>query len=430
MSQTNIAPSQASARNRLWHYIAYYGMSEMAQRGTRIITTALLARLLTPLDFGVAAIAMTCFELIRVMANAVIAQAVIRVTEERLAGTCITAWRLMWLLCIALAAIQTLIGAAIAFWIGRMDVFIMVSALACIYLTMPPALVQYYLLMRADGHRTIATIAASQAIADNVITIILALLGFGPWAVVLPKLATTPIWTIGMRRAQKWSADKSVQPVPARELLQYALPVLGVEILTASRMQFDKVLVGAILGIEALGIYYFVFNAGIGLSMALTNALSYSLYPHFAAVAASPEQLWTRLNDSLLRKAAPIAGAVLLQAAMAPIYVPILFGAKWTASAWMVSVLCISQCCKVFADTGAQALRAAGNTPFELKGTLAITAFSLTALAAGLTQSLGTGVVALALASSIAHLGFAVAARYRICTSANSSRHASLEVAA
>ena len=96
----------------------------------------------------------------------------------------------------------------------------------------------------------------------------------------------------------------------------------------------------------------------------------------------------------------------------------------------MVAVLCISQSCKVFADAGAQALRAAGNTPFELKGTLAITAISLTGFAAGLTQGLGTGVVALALASAAAHLGFALAARRHISTCAKSSTLANLQAVA
>jgi len=233
-----------------------------------------------------------------------------------------------------------------------------------------------------------------------------------------------------MRRALRWKPDKAATPEPAHELLQFALPVLGVELVTAARLQLDKVLVGAILGVEALGIYYFVFNAGLGVSLALTTALSNSLYPHFAAFAANPRELLARLDDSLRRKALPIAGVILVQAMLASVYVPIVFGAKWAASAWMVAVLCATASCKAFADTGAQALRAGGAAHYEFTCTVVVTATSLTALAAGLSFGLSAGVVALALASGLSQLGFAFAGRERVRQFATAERAMPVPVAA
>ena len=90
MLQSTAEPAQS---DRLWQYIAYYGMSELAQRITRLATTILLARLLTPVDLGIAATAITCFELVRTVANTGIGQAVVRTADYKLAGTCITAHR-------------------------------------------------------------------------------------------------------------------------------------------------------------------------------------------------------------------------------------------------------------------------------------------------------------------------------------------------
>ena len=305
-----------------------------------------------------------------------------------------------------------------------------IAALAGVYLMMPPALIQTYLVQRANGHATIAKVATAQAVADNVLTIVLALAGCGAWSIVLPKLLTCPIWMFGMRRAKSWVADPRAVPTPASELLHFSLPVLGAELLTAARLQFDKILVGAMLGVEALGIYYFVFNAGIGLSLSLTGALSNALYPHFAVVAAQPHQLLKRLDSSQLQKALPIAAVVLLQAALAPIYVPLLFGAKWSGSAWMVAVLCASASTKLFADSSAQALRAVGETRLELAGTLGITVLSLTALALGLGHGLSTAVLALALASGLSQIIFAAIARRRISISTNPSSRRSSEAPA
>ena len=373
-----------------------------------------MARQLTSVDLGIAATAITCFEFLRVAANAGIGQAVIRAPRSELAGICTTAYRLMWLICLGLAVLQCAIGAVIAASTGRPELFTMIAALACVYLMMPPALVQTYLVQREDGHATIAKIATFQAVADNALTIGLALAGCGAWSIILPKVLTCPIWMLGMRRAKTWIADPAATPAPSSAVLKFALPILGTELLTASRLQLDKILVGAMLGIEALGVYYFVFNAGIGLSLSLTSALSNALYPHFAAVAAAPRQLLARLDRSLIYKALPIASVILLQAALAQIYVPLLFGTKWSASGWMVAVLCASAAAKLFADVGAQALRAANATRFELMGMTAVTIVSLSALAISLRQDLPTAVVTLALVSGVAQFAFTIAARQRV----------------
>ena len=418
--QTSLDDSTAhpSAPDRIWHYIAYYGMSEIAQRATRLATTVMLARLLLPIELGLAAAAITCFEMVRAIANAGIGQAVIRATDAQLAATCLTAHRLVWIICVGLAVVQTGIGAIVAAWTGHAELLPLIAALAGVYLMMPQALIQTYLIQRRNGHATIAKVATVQAVADNILTIALALGGCGAWSIVLPKLVTCPIWTLGMRRAQHWTPDASVTPAPSRGLLLFSLPVLGAETLTAARLQLDKVLVGAMLGVEALGIYYFVFNAGIGLSLSLTSALSNALYPHFAAAAGAPHELLRRLDRSLWQKALPIAAVILGQAAAAPVYVPLLFGAKWQQSAWMVGVLCASAAAKVFADAAAQALRAAGRTGMELKGTLAMTCISLAGLALGLTQDLATAVVILAYYSGVSQIAFAAIARRQIALAA------------
>jgi O-antigen/teichoic acid export membrane protein len=405
------AQSGASPREGLWRSIAYYGLSEFAQRATRIATTVMIARTLSPLDLGIAATAITVFEIVRIAANAGIGPAVVRASDETLAETCRTAHRLGWAICIGLAVFQVAIAGAVYAWTGRADAAAMIVALACVYLVMPAGLLPSYLLQREARHGTIAAVATTQAVADNVITIALALAGAGAWAIVLPKVLTSPIWLIGMRRARAWSPAVGNTPVAAFDLLRFAAPILAADLLSTARIQFDRIVVGACLGVEALGIYYFISNAGAGLSHALTTALSNSLYPFFAATGADPRALLSRLDDSLRRKAIPIAGVVLLQAACAPVYVPLLFGARWADVAWMVGTLCVAAACKVFADACAQALRAAGKPQLEFTGILAITIVSTVALAAGLQFGLPAGVVALAISHGLAQMIFAVLAR-------------------
>ena len=414
--------------DRLVRNIGWYGLAEFANRFTRLITTVVLARWLIPHDFGIAAIAITTFEIIRVLAQYGIGQAIIRAPIAQLESLCATAHRASWLMCLLALTIQIGTGAIIASVTGNADVFWMIAALSVVYLTLPFGQIQAHLIVRANRLHVLAGIAVVQVALDNLLTAAFALGGLGAWAVVLPKLITAPIWVIGMRRAQTWQRDKAAGYAPMASLMTFALPVIGSELLVAARFNLDKVLVGAILGVEALGIYYFVFNAGLGFALSITSSLSASVYPHLAEVAANSRTLLARYDGLLRRAALPCALIITLQATLSLVYVPLVFGARWNEYATLVAILCASAIVKPLFDSASQLLRAAGHPRTELAASAILTAASLLALAAALPFGLTSGVFALSLTAVIVQLAIAIAVRVQLGHAAPKPRQASQQL--
>ena len=402
---------RALLEDRLVRNVGWYGLAEFANRFTRLITTVVLARWLLPHDFGIAAIAITTFEIVRVLAQNGIGQAVIRAPAGELQAMCATAYRASWLVCLLAFSVQLLTGAVIAHVTGRQDVFWMIASLAVVYLTLPFGQIQSFLIARSNQLHILAGIAVVQVAIDNLLTAGLAIGGLGAWAVVLPKLIVAPIWVIGMRRGCLWKRDKSAGFAPMAPLMAFSLPVIGSELLVAARFNLDKVLVGAILGVEALGIYYFVFNAGLGFSLSLTASLAASVYPHLAEIAGKPRELLARYDGLLWRAALPCAAVIALQASLSLLYVPIVFGARWDAVAWLVAVLCASAIPKPLFDSASQLLRAAGQPRTEFLASANLTAVSLAALSVALPYGLATGVIAQSLAAIAVQIGTALAVR-------------------
>lgn len=398
--------------DRLVRNIGWYGAAEFANRFTRLVTTIILARALMPADFGVAAIAITTFEIIRVFAQQGIGQAVVRAPESELPALLATANRASWLVCLLAFVLQVAAGAVIAHLSGHPDVFPMIACLAAVMLTLPFGQMQAYLILRDNRLHVLAGIAVVQVAADNILTAIFALSGFGAWAVVLPKLITAPIWVIGMRRAQSWQRDPTAGFAPMRPLFRFAAAVIASELLVSARNNVDKVIVGGLLGIEALGIYYFVFNAGLGFSLSLTGAVAASIYPHLAELAAKPRELLARYDGLLVRAVIPCAAVIAVQASLALWYVPIVFGAKWAGFAYLVAILCASAISKPLYDGAAQLMRASGHPRVELYGSATLTVLSLTALIAALPYGLASGVEALAATTFVLQAGFALIVRY------------------
>jgi PST family polysaccharide transporter len=403
-----------ACRDQLVRGFGLLGLGELMIRLSRLVTAIALARHLAPVELGVAATAITCFELIRILANNGLGQSVIRAREEELQATCNTAWRLIWLVCAGMALLQLVAGAIIAHVAGNTALFGMIACLALVYLVMPPGMVQGWLLQRQQRMGTISGINTAQIGIDNLLTAGLAMIGFGAWAIVLPKLLTAPIWLFGVRRAISWRQNEAAGQAPVSDMLRYSGPILGSEILVAVRFNADKVLVGAILGMEALGIYYFAFNAGYGLSLVLTGALAAASFPHLADARLTPGELLARFDRALSRLALPICGLIVLQALAITVYVPVLFGERWTPYVAIVAVLCLSAVTKPCFDLACQLLRAAGAPGVELKASLVFSLLLLAGLAAALPQGLLAGVAAIAVVSTVLQAGFAVWARRHV----------------
>lgn len=402
------------AGDRLTRNIGWYGLAEMLVRISRLVTTILLARLLVPADFGIAAIALTASELIRVLASNGIGQTIIRARDDELAAVCATAQRAIRLVTASIVALHVVVGAALAFSYGRLELVAMTTLLGCAFLVMPFGDVRYFLVMRAQRMRAIAAVTASQVIADNALTAILAIAGLGPWAIVLPKLLTAPIWLWGVLKVAPALPEESGEARSVTSMISFAGPLLASEVLAVVRGQGDKLIVGAMLGIEALGIYYFAYNAGLGLSLSLTNALSTSLYPHLAEVAHQPRELVARFDKALRKTVVVIAGLIALQAAATFLYVPLVFSQKWAFATPLVALLCLSAVAKPLGDASVQLLRAAGRTADEAKAAAVFTVLQLGALALALTTSLAAGILALTTVALTFQVAFAIWARSRM----------------
>ena len=408
----------ARTRDRVVRNLGWTGLAEVGVRLSRLVTTIILARLLLPEDFGLVAIALTAFELVRVLANNGVGLTIVRAADADLEQMCSTAFRISFGVVAAMVVLLVATGAVLEYRTGRTDLFAMLAILAASFLVLPITEVRYCRLLRAQRLKTIAGITAAQVLLDNVLTAALALSGWHMWAVILPKLLTAPVYAYMLWRAEPWRPNLALPSLPLAPIVRFALPVLGTELLTSLRMNLDKVLVGAVLGVSVLGIYSFAFNAGLGLSLAFTSALSASLYPHFCEVARDRDALAARLDQALKAGVLLILLVIALQSIAALVYVPIVFGERWAFAAPLVAMLCASGIARPLYEAASQALRARGETHLDFAASTLFTALLLTAFALALPAGLATAISVLATVSIIGHVSMLAWVRQRLAAPA------------
>ncbi len=323
--------------------IGWLGIAEIANRIFRLATTVVLARTFTAYDYGIASIIYTVVDLSFVLTiSPGFGAKIIQADEQDLKQACDTTYWLNWLICIGLFLIQCLAAFPIANAYNNSTLVLPLCAVACTYLFIPFFVVQSTLVQRENRLKVTAIATAIQAILANFITVILALKGVGAWAVIIPIIATTPVWIIVCRQHISWREPKKITLKNWRLITSFGLKLLGVNALSRVRMNLDYLLVGSFLGVEALGLYFFAFNAGLGISQSVINAFSSALYPHLCAAREDKQELKKQFFRSLKTVALIVIPLVALQSSLAPFYVPIIFGQKWVDGVPILIVICLS----------------------------------------------------------------------------------------
>lgn len=387
-----------------------FGASEVAAKASRLLVVIAVARTLDVTQIGVAAAALAAADILKSLTENGVGQKIIAAQDDALDSVCAAAHRIFWIWCSGLFLAQMAIGFALYAAGASFELFILVAVLGAEYLFMPAGLVQAALAMRAGKLRQIAAISGAQVVGANLISVALVFIWPSALALVLPRVLTAPLWLAAMRRLHPWAA-RGVQPrAPLGPFFSFGWAVLGVELVKSMRLQADKLIVGTLMGAEALGLYFMAFNAGLGLANSFSIAFSTVLYPHLCTSADKTRAL----RQSVLLALGIITPAVVLQALLAPYYVPFLLGARWDGLEAIVSILCLVAIPTTLWSATAGWLRAHGQARRELWITMAITAalmintaalapFGLTAVAAGYA------IVATAVMAAASHRTLALA---------------------
>lgn len=346
------------------------GLAQIAVRASRLVTTILLSRWLAPEIFATAAIVLTVYEFVSLFTRNGISSAVIQATSEDVEAMAMTAWRLTWIACVSLLLLQCALAYPIAWFYHNSKLEFPIMAMSVIYLVTPMSNIQAAFQQREGKLGRMALASATQVISDNILTACFVLVGFDMWAIILPKLLVAPIWLIMVRKGHKWRPHKvfgSSKFFGWGKILRYSRSVIGTEILATVQANIDNLLVGYFLGLHALGIYYFAFNAGLGLTLGFISAISVAVFPYLCEVSTDKQTLQSRFFQTRNRIGLGLGAIIILQSVLAPFYVPLVFGSKWIEAAPVLSIICLSALVRPYACITGQLLKAIGKPEIEMR---------------------------------------------------------------
>ena len=362
----------------------WLGMAQVIGRIFRLLTTLIVARLMTPEYFGLAAIALASNEIAHVIARFGTSAYIVQCTDDQLARHKHIANALNWAIGIILFTLQCAAAYPIAIWYDAPELVWPICVLALSYLMMPFGELHGALNQRNNHLDALAKGDIFQAIGDAILTITLALTGFGVWALILPKVLVVPLWVIPQRRRVKYVAKWPQSWNSTSSIIRFGRQVLGVELLTIFRTNIDVLIVGSLLGVNALGVYFFAMNAGLGITRSLLSALSRALYSYLCG-GTDNNPIEARFKRGLGLTFLVVVPWVALQASTAQWYVPVVFGSQWVehGAVPILILFCLAGIPLAFNESASQYLRATGRTQADLRWYLPFTILYTIALLIG-----------------------------------------------
>ncbi len=321
----------------------WLGAGELLNRISRLVTTVVLARMFTTADYGSLAVISLTFSFGNIFVlRGGIGSKIIQAEEEDIEAICQTAYWLNWILCICVFIAQLLLAWPLSLFYKNSDLILPIMTVSLIYLTLPHFMVQGALIRRANKLKLTALTQASLNIVTNIFNAGLAFLGWGVWSAVWGMLISYTIQIFLHWRLNSWRPPNRFTIEKWREVMRFGLNILGVSLLEKLRLNLDYMIVGGFLGVDALGLYYFAFNAGIGISSNVINVFTSSIFPYLCVVNDNLSELKKRFISSLKKTAVVIIPLLLIQSSLAPFYVPIIFGEKWISAVPILVIICLS----------------------------------------------------------------------------------------
>ena len=283
IDQARLARSTAHAA--AWNY-ASFGLGKVLV----FVTTAVLARLLTPDTFGLLGFAVVTTNVVGILKDVGLGAAIIhrRHDVDQAADTAFT----LNLFC---AAILTVITAAIAplaaAYFEEPLVTPILRVLGVTFVVDALGAVHIVRLQRALDFRKKLIPDTGRSLVKGLVSIACALAGFGVWSLVIGQVLGTLASVVLAWLVFPWRPRLVVHAGIAWKLLRFGLPLRGADTLGVVSENLVYFFVGRAFGAAALGVYTLAFRlVELGVLNALWVAASV-LFPAYAALQGEPDAL-------------------------------------------------------------------------------------------------------------------------------------------
>jgi O-antigen/teichoic acid export membrane protein len=301
----------------------------------------ILAKLLSPVEFGIVAMAGSLIVLINVLCELGLGDALVQ--RQDLDADHLDAAFWTALISAGTCALTIyLLAPSIASIYGQPDVEYILRALTPLFLFQGLTVVPQAVLQRSFGFRQLALRSLLGSVIGGSVALLGAKHGAGAWSLVGQQLSVAAVSVLGLWCFSSWRPRRSFKGSRAKELLAFGRSVIGARVLNVAASKLDDFIVGLFLGPVALGVYSVACRMLLALEQLFCQGIDTIALAAFSRASGDLPEM-RRLFSAATKAAAVLAAPVFCGVAiLAPEIIRATLGERWIVSAPVLQILLLA----------------------------------------------------------------------------------------
>jgi O-antigen/teichoic acid export membrane protein len=320
--------------------VAWKAGSQIILQLSRMVVALVLARLLAPHDWGLAAMVLVFTGFVVVFTDSAFGTALIQ-RPRLLAGDRSTVfWASVGIGLLLMIAGLVFAGTVASFY-GEPDVRPLFMAMSIGFFVSALGTTHSALLVRDMRFRALELRQIAATVVGAVAGIAIALGGYGAWAIVGQQLGEAAMSTVILWSVNPWRPSFTFSGASVRRLGGFAGNVFGENLLYQAGRNLSGLLIGRFLGPASIGVYALATNVVLVPFSRIAGPLQQVFFPAFSRMSDDGERMadvWIRATRLVAVISVP---SLVGLAIVAPDFVQVVLGQRWEEATPVIQILAV-----------------------------------------------------------------------------------------
>jgi len=324
---------QKTASGVVWNYLSF-----AANKGTTFVATLILARLLEPADFGLLALALLAISYLEIFNNFGFSESIIYYQEEEMDHI---AFGINMLIGFVMMVITILLSPLIADFFNEPRLVLILHVLSSSFILSSIGSVHQAKLKKDLRFKLLFFPIAARAIIKGIISIGLALSGFGVWSLVLGQVAGVAAGTVFLWITTRWIPKPAFNWKKARALMNYSWQMTFVTLFGVFQKDVDYIMLGRLSTATQLGYYSIGYRLVEMLIVRFNHTVAQAIFPAFAKIQNDMDRLRAGFLKTLEYTASYTIPASLGLFIIAQDFVIVFYTERWLPAVAVVQIIAL-----------------------------------------------------------------------------------------
>ncbi len=355
-----------SLKKKTINGLIWSGISQGGRQISQFIVTVILARLLSPNDFGLLAMATVFVNFVNIFSEMGISSALIQKQDIHDRHYYSAFW-LNIFVGINLTIIFIVVAPLITKFYRKPELLPILIVISVNFFISSFTIIQQTILTKEMDFKRLAIRDIIAVIISGVIGIYLAYHGFGIWGLVYQQISFAVINAVLLWILSSWRPKFVFAKSDIKDIFNFSANLTGFNIVNYFSRNIDQLLIGKFLGAQALGYYSLAYKIMLYPLQNISAIIGKVMFPALSKIQGNlikVREIYSQMIEKIALITFPLMSVVF---ATAPELVRVIWGEKWAPMIPLIRILSVCGMLQSIHTTCGGLLLSQGKSELQLR---------------------------------------------------------------